>query len=399
MTGHGPRKIAVLTVGRSDFGRYLPVLRQLQKRPDVELRLLPTGGHYSSAHGFSISEIKESGFSWEPGLEMTAASDSPESVGKAIGEGTISLTQAFASDRPDLLVVLGDRYEMLCGVSAALGFNIPVTHIYGGAVTEGSTDELVRHAITKMSHLHLVSCDLFANRVLQMGEEPWRVNVVGAPGLDEIESLASVSREEISRRIGVDLSLPSLFGCFHPPTLESGDLESKILSFIDALQRVPYQIILTYPNSDPGHEIVIEHIENLAASSEGRVRVFKNLGNQLLIPLLAHAKAIVGNSSVGIVECASLRLPAVNIGLRQEGRPKPAHVIDASYDADVIVDAIEKACSDEFRETLADLQNPYGDGHAGPRISEILATVPLDDRLLQKKFNYNGDDKIVAAVQ
>lgn len=380
------RKIAVVTVGRSDFGRYRPILRALKGDPAVELRLLATGGHYSHGFGHTLSEIADSGFAWEDGLEMTLDADTPTAVGKAIGLGTISLAQAFAHCRPDLLVLLGDRYEMLCGAAAALGFNLPIVHIHGGAVTEGAIDEQVRHALTKMSHYHLVSCEEYAVRVRQMGEEDWRVQVVGAPGLDELPMLASLSRAEVSERVGLDLGRPTLLVCQHPVTLAPDGGLAETRAVLEAVEESGLQFVLTYPNVDPGSRAIIEAFETVAARHPDRARLIRNAGTNLYVSLLSTVDAMVGNSSSAIVEAPSFRLPAVNVGSRQDGKLKAANIIDVAPARSSVLDGILRAVDPAFRTGLAALVNPYGDGKAGPRIAQVLRTLPLDERLRRKKF-------------
>lgn len=380
------RQIAVLTVGRSDFGRYRPILRTLQNDPSVRLRLLVSGAHFAPAFGETWHEIVESGFSFEPGLEMTLAADTPAAVGKSIGAGTAALAQAFAQDRPDLLVLLGDRYEMLAGANAALGFNLPVAHLHGGAVTEGAIDELVRHALTKMSHYHLVSTEEYAARVRQMGEEDWRVHVTGAPGLDELSSHASLDRDAIAARLNLDLRPGFLLVSYHPVTVEPGQASAQMAALLRVLADQALPVVLTYPNADPGSRDIINAIEMFAAAHPERVRAVHNAGTTLYTSLMAHAAAMVGNSSSGLVEAPTFRLPTINIGTRQDGKIKAANVIDCGYDGPAIKAALDQALSPGFRASLADLVNPYGDGRAGPRIAAILSGLTLDSRLLRKKF-------------
>ncbi len=380
------RKIAVLTVGRSDFSRYLPILRVLDHEPGVDLRLLATGGHFSSVYGESWREIVDAGFTFEPGLESMLACDTPVGVGKGIGAATMALAQSFARDRPDLLVLLGDRYEMLAGANAALGFSLPVVHIHGGAVTEGAIDELVRHALTKMSHYHLVSTEVYAQRVRQMGEEAWRVEVVGAPGIDELKSLASLSRAELAAATGLDLDSGFLLLSYHPVTLELGDTREQIAALLDVVAASPLPCVITYPNADPGSQDIISALNSYAAAFPAKTRIFANAGGRMYASLMAQATVMIGNSSSGLVEAPSFRLPVVNIGTRQDGKIKAANVVDSSYAAADIAVALERAASSAFRESLRTLMNPYGDGNAGLRIAGILATLPIGDRLLRKRF-------------
>lgn len=380
------RSIAVLTVGRSDFSRYRPVLRALQSRSNVEMRLLATGGHFSPVYGETWREIKAAGFTFEPGLEATLACDTPVAVGKSIAMATTSLAQSFARTLPDLLVVLGDRYEMLSGVTAALGFNLPVVHLHGGAVTEGAIDELVRHALTKMSHYHLVSTNEYARRVCQMGEEPWRVQVVGAPGLDELADMATLDLAALTAETGLNLGGGYLLLSFHSVTLELADTEQQIQAVLKAVESSPLPCVITYPNADPGSQSIISAINAYAKAYPKRAKVFANAGGKLYTSLMAKATAMIGNSSSGLVEAPTFKLPVVNIGTRQDGKIKARNVIDSTCDPIDIAAALRRATSQDFRVSLTTLVNPYGDGTAGRRIAEILATLPLDKRLLRKRF-------------
>lgn len=381
-----PRKIGVVTVGRSDFGIYESVLEGLKADPSFDLYLMVTGAHFAPAFGRTVTDIEEKGFDYERGLEMLLASDSPQGIGKSIGLGIISFAQAFAVERPDLLLVLGDRVEMLCGPVVAMSYNIPVTHIHGGAVTEGAIDELVRHAITKMSHLHFVSCQKYADRVIQMGEEPWRVFNVGAPGLDRILAHKRLSNDELSARVGLDMNKQTLLVTYHPVTLETQEVGLQVDALLTALESTKYQIVLTYPNTDVGSATIIERFRQFSEAHPERVCLLKNAGTEVYLGLMATVSAMAGNSSSGIVEAPSFELPVVNIGTRQKGKVLAANVIDVGYATEEIAAGIRIATSAKFREELRGLQNPYGDGHAGERIIEILRTIPIDDRLIRKKF-------------
>ncbi len=380
------RSIAVLTVGRSDFSRYRPILRALQVRTDVSLRLLATGGHFSPTYGETWREIDAAGFTFEPGLESTLACDTPVGVGKTIASATAALAQSFARERPDLLVLLGDRYEMLSGANAALGFNLPVVHIHGGAVTEGAIDELVRHALTKMSHYHLVSTEEYAGRVRQMGEEGWRVHTVGAPGLDELSDLVTFDRAGLASETGLDLSNGFLLLSFHPVTLELSDTENQIRVILDVIASSSLPCVITYPNADPGSQSIIAAVDAHAKTFPAKTKIFANAGSRLYTSLMAHATAMIGNSSSGLVEAPSFRLPVVNIGTRQDGKIKPVNVIDCNCMNHEIANALQNAVSRTFRDSLARLINPYGDGRSGQRIADILTSLPLDAKLLRKRF-------------
>jgi GDP/UDP-N,N'-diacetylbacillosamine 2-epimerase (hydrolysing) len=380
------RKIAILSVARSDFGRYRPVLRSLSGIASVHFNVLASGNHFDPRYGETITEIKDSGYSWVDGLGLSPSANLPGDIGRAIAEGTNKLTGYFDDHPPDLIVLLGDRYEMLAGAMAALGFNIPIVHIHGGAVTEGAIDDLVRHALTKLSHFHMVSCNEYAQRLRNMGEENWRIHVTGAPGLDELPAFADMSRAELFDEIGLDPEKTTLLVCCHPVTLKVGETDAQVKALRAALDATRHQLVLTYPNNDLGSEIIIEGIEAVVRSYDHGVRLIKNAGTKLFTNLLANVDALVGNSSAGIVEAPSFKLPVVNIGTRQTGKVKSSNIIDVDYDTPEIVRAIELAMSEKFRRGLAGLVNPYGDGSAGPRIAKLLATLPIDQKLLVKKF-------------
>jgi GDP/UDP-N,N'-diacetylbacillosamine 2-epimerase (hydrolysing) len=380
------RKIGVITVGRSDFGLYESVLKELHSSPSFELSLLATGAHFAPEFGITVSEIEKKGFAYERGLEMLLASDSPQGVGKAIGLGIISFAQKFAEDRPDLLLALGDRIEMLCGPVAAMSYNIPVAHIHGGAVTEGAIDDLVRHAITKMSHIHFVSCQQYADRVMQMGEEPWRVFNVGAPGLDRIQTRKKVSKAQILAKIDLDMEKDTLLVTYHPVTLEPQDVSIQVEALLTALESTDFQVVMTYPNVDVGSTIIIDRLSRFSEKHNDRVRLLKNAGTELYLALMDNVKAMVGNSSSGISEAPSFQLPVVNIGTRQAGKIRAPNVIDVGYSVEEILSGIQVATSSQFKEGLRGTKSPYGDGHAGEKIVEVLRTIEINDRLIRKKF-------------
>ena len=390
-SGSGPapdpqRKIAVLTVGRSDFGIYESILVLLKDDPAFDLRLLVSGAHFAPSFGMTVTEIEGKGFDYELGLEMLLASDSPQGLSKSVGLGVISLAQTFAVDKPDILLVLGDRMDMVCGPIAAMAFNIPVAHIHGGAVTEGAVDDLVRHAITKMSHLHFVSCQQYADRVVQMGEEHWRVINVGAPALDGIAVRQRLSQDELYERVGLDLSERTLLATYHPVTLEPQQVGPQVDAMLAAVDETGCQAVLTYPNADVGSATIIERFREFTDSRPGRVALLKNAGTEVYLSLMATVAAMVGNSSSGIVEAPSLRLPVVNIGTRQQGKVRAGNVIDVGYSREEIAAGIRLATSPEFAQGLQDLESPYGDGRSGQKIIEVLRSISIDDRLLRKKF-------------
>jgi len=379
------RKVAVVTVARSDYGLYRPVLERVAAHPELELQLVAGGMHLAEEHGLTIREIEADGWEIATRVEALPASDDPVAIAGAIGASVAGFADAFARLRPDIVLVLGDRYEMLAAVVAALPLTLPVAHIHGGESTEGLIDEGIRHATTKLSHLHFPATEHYARRIVQMGEEPWRITMAGAPGLDAIASLEPLGREELEDLAGMSLGDGALLVTYHPVTLEPEQVEARVDALLEALDRAGLDVLFTAPNADTHNRAVTRGIEGYVAAHPGSSLV-ANLGSRAYLSVLGHVRALVGNSSSGIIEAASFRLPVVNVGRRQQGRLRAANVIDAEDDAGEIAAAIARATSDEFRAGLVGLVNPYGDGHAAERIVARLAEVPLDDRLLMKRF-------------
>ena len=380
------RMIGVVTVARSDYGIYLPLLRKIQADPDLRLHLLVTGMHLSPEFGLTVEAIEADGFEIGDRVEMLLSSDTPEGIAKSMGLGTIGFAQVYARFRPDILVVLGDRFEMHAAALTALPFKIPVAHIHGGEVTQGAIDDALRHSMTKLSHLHFVSTPEYAQRVIQMGEEPWRVIVSGAPSLDNLHSIRLLTREELAARFGLHLDeTPFLLVTFHPVTLEYEQTEWQVTGLLAALEACGLPVVFTLPNADTSGRIIIRMIEEFVQTCAS-ARIVDNFGIQGYFSLMSLAAAMVGNSSSGIIEAASFELPVVNIGARQHGRVRGANVIDVGYERAEIVEGIKKAVLTEFRESLRELVNPYGCGQTSDKIVERLKKVVLDDRLVTKRF-------------
>lgn len=389
VAGSRIRTIGVVTVARSDYGYYRPVLRRIQQDPDLCLHLMVAGTHLSPEFGLTLTDIQADGFDIGDRVEMLLSSDSPEGIAKSTGLGMIGFSQVFARRRPDLLLVLGDRFEMLAAVAASLPFNIPVAHIHGGESTEGAMDEGIRHSITKMSHLHFVATEFYGRRVIQMGEEPWRVSVSGSPSLDNLREISLLDRRELEGRFGLDLTGQSLLVTYHPVTLESQHTEMQVRELLKALEELDLGVIFTYPNADTHGRLIIEQMHAFASRHE-RASVVVNLGTQAYFSLMSQVAVMVGNSSSGIIEAASFRLPVVNVGNRQRGRVRGKNVIDVGDSRAEIVAGIRRALSADFRRSLAGLDNPYGDGHGAEKIVQRLKEVPLDEGLVLKRFHDLG---------
>lgn len=380
------RSIAVVTVGRSDFGIYRPVLDAIREEPVLELRLIVSGMHLSPHYGLTVEMIEAEGYTVHDRVDMLLASDTPEGVAKSMGLGTMGFAQSYAHSRPDLLLVLGDRFEMHAAALAALPFNIPVAHIHGGELTEGAMDEALRHAMTKLSHLHFTSTEEYARRVIQLGEEPWRVTVSGAPSLDNLKRVRLLNAAEMEKRFGLRIVEPPLLVTYHPVTLEAGQAQFQVDQLLLALEASGLPVIFTLPNADPGNSLIRQA---MSAYVEGHAnaQAVENLGTQGYFSLMCMAAAMAGNSSSGIIEAASFELPVVNIGTRQGGRVRGRNVLDVGYNHAEILDGIRRAVSPENRAALKGLQNPYGDGQAARRIVERLRDVSLDEKLIIKRFH------------
>lgn len=379
------RSIGFVTVGRSDYGIYLPLLRRVQADPELALHLIVAGTHLSPEFGLTVEAIEADGFKIGDRIEMLLSSDTPEGIAKSTGLGTIGFAQAYASRRPDILVVLGDRFEMYAAALAALPFKIPVAHIHGGEVTQGAIDDALRHSMTKLSHLHFVSIESYAWRVMQMGEEPWRVIVSGALSLDNVKSVRILERAEFAHDFGIDLPDEFLLVTYHPVTLEYEQTEWQVGELLTALDRVGLPILFTMPNADTGGRVIRERIDAFSETHRA-VSAVESLGTEGYFSAMAHASVMVGNSSSGIVEAAPFKVPVVNVGTRQQGRLRSCNIIDVGYDSEEIAAGIEQARSEEFRRTMEEVTSPYGDGHATDRILKVLRNVELDDCLLTKRF-------------
>jgi UDP-hydrolysing UDP-N-acetyl-D-glucosamine 2-epimerase len=377
------RKIVVVTTSRADYSHLYWPLRELSAHPDVDLKIIVMGAHLSPEFGSTIQEIEKDGFNIDARIECLLSSDSDVGMAKTIGVATLSLADILGQMRPDLLLLIADRYEILAPASVALALRIPIAHIEGGEISEGAIDDAVRNALTKMSHIHFTSTQAARERVIAMGEEPWRVHRAGAPSLDHLRRQTLFTREQVESRLGIELKYPALLVAYHPVTL-ARDTVREADALFDALENLPDQILFCYPNADAGSRNVIERARTFAASRE-TAHVFVNLDALTYWSLLRQADVLVGNSSSGIMESASFALPTVNVGLRQHGRERARNVIDAAPEVRAILDAIATAKSPDFRRSLQGMTNPYGEGVASEKIVEVLTTAPLGEELLLKR--------------
>src|SRR5262249_3444685 len=353
------------------------------RHPAVELHLVVLGPHLSPEFGLTADEIERDGLCIHTRLECLLSSDTDVGMAKTIGLATLGLADTLARLRPDLLLLIADRYEMLAPASVALALRIPIAHIEGGEISEGAIDDAVRNALTKMAHIHFTSTLEARCRVIAMGEEAWRVHHAGAPSLDHLRRRKLLQCAELERRLQVDLSLPSILVCQHPVTLDR-DTTQEANAVFAALERLPDQLLFCYPNADAGGRSLIERSRQFL-SSRGQGKIWTNLDPITYWSLLKHVPLLVGNSSSGIMESASFAVPTVNIGARQQGRIRPQNVLDAAAESESILRAIARAKSDSFKESLRDMKNPYGDGNACEIITQVLTSVPLGRDLLIKR--------------
>jgi UDP-hydrolysing UDP-N-acetyl-D-glucosamine 2-epimerase len=315
---------------------------------------------------------------------MLLSGDSSEEIAMSIGVGVINFTNAYRDVQPDLLVLLGDRFEMLAAAIAALPLRIPIAHLHGGELTQGAMDDSIRHAISKLSHLHFAAAAAYGRRLEQMGEEPKRIFVTGSPVVDVVLAEPVIPKDELEKELGARLE-NALLVTYHPVTLEHERTEERLSTLLAALSRFENEVLFTYPNADMGNAVIISHLKHFAASRP-RTHIFVNLGRRKYHSLQRHVAAMVGNSSSGIIEASIFKLPVVNIGDRQMGRLRTPNIIDVPDEVQAIERAIHDVLSPQFREGLSQMEHPYGKGDASKQILQTLKTVPLNGSLLKKRF-------------
>ena len=392
------RKIAIFTGNRAEYGLQKPIIQAVSEHPALEPYLLVGGAHLNEDFGRTASEIAADGFAVHAEVTIDLPQDDLKGTAQAIGTGVLNLSGILAELKPDILVVYADRFEGFAAVITGSQMGIPVAHIEGGDITEGGAlDDMVRHAMTKLAHLHFTTNAQAAQRVLKLGEEPWRVHNVGFPAIDLIARGDLASPGELAARYGLDLERPVIIFTQHSVTTEFDQAEAQLAPSLEALEtlaREGVQVVATFPNNDAGGQRIIAALKDWAGAGVPNLQLHNSLGRYNYHGILALCGragrgACVGNSSSGIKETPALGCPAVNIGSRQQGRLRAANVIDAGYDAGEILAACRRALfDDEFRALCRRVDNPYGQGDAGPRIAEVLASVELGPGLVQKKMTY-----------
>ncbi len=381
------RKVAVVTGSRSEYALLKPLMTGISNHSGLELQLVVAGMHLSDAFGHTVDEITADGFTVDARVEMTPAGDAASDMADAVGRGIMEFSAEFKCLRPDVVLVLGDRTEAFAAAVAAALSGCVLAHIHGGDRSRGGFDESMRHAITKLAHLHFAASEISRQRIIKMGERPEFVWNTGAPGVDVVKAMRKLSREELSRELGFQLQPKFVLCIQHPVSTEADQAAEQMRITLEALEQLAEQTVLVYPNSDAGGRRMIAVIEERCDRPE--LHVFKSLPSQVYVNLLASASGLVGNSSSGIIEAPALKVPVVNIGIRQAGRERAENVIDTDHDVGRIVAALRRAMTDEeFRRRVADSRNPYGDGGAAERIVEHLHALTIDATLLSKQIAY-----------
>lgn len=380
------RKICVVTGSRAEYGLLSGLMRAIQEDKDLQLQVIATNMHLSPEFGLTYREIEKDGFRIDKKVQMLLSSDTPNATTKSVGLATIGFADAYEDLQPDLIVVLGDRFEILAAVSAALFFKIPVAHLHGGEITEGAYDDSIRHAITKMSHLHFTSTEVYRQRVIQLGEQPDRVFYVGAIGVENIKRVPLMSQAELEDSIRFKLGEKSLLVTYHPVTLENHTAADQCQNLLEALDEFPeYKVIFTLPNSDTDGRVIIQLINEYVSLHSERCMAIPSLGLQRYLSALKCVSAVVGNSSSGIIEVPSFGIPTLDIGNRQKGRIAAESVVHCGNDSRSIIEGMQQVLSDVFRKQVKHVLNPYEKRDTTKNIYKIISTYPLEN-LRQKKF-------------
>ena len=379
------KKICVITGTRAEYGLLSKLMKRIDDCPDMQLQIIATNMHLSPEFGLTYREIEADGFHIDKKVEMLLSSDTRNATTKSLGLGIIGFADAFEDLAPDMIVILGDRYEMLGAASAALLYGIPIAHISGGDVTEGAYDDAIRHSISKMSHLHFTSAEEYRQRVIQLGEQPDRVFNFGAIGLDNMRQIQFLDRQSLEQSIGFEIGEDCILVTYHPVTMERNSAETQFGALLEAIDRVGCRVIFTKPNSDSDGRIIIKMIDEYVAANSDKAACYTSLGYVRYLSALQFVKAAVGNSSSGILEVPSFGIPTVNIGDRQKGRLRADSVIDCNTDVDSIEKSIRGALSQEWQTIARNATNPYEQPDTVARIFDVLQQCDLS-QMKQKRF-------------
>lgn len=381
------RKICVVTGTRAEYGLLYWLMREIEADGDLELQVIVTGQHLSPEFGLTYKTIEKDGFRISAKVEMLLSSDTPVGIAKAVGLGTIGFADALDRLKPDIMVLLGDRFEALSAAQAAMFLRIPIAHLHGGEKTEGAVDEAIRHSITKMAQIHFVSEPEYEKRVIQLGENPSQVFEIGIPGIDNIVRLPLLDLETLENQIGFSLGSKFFLITYHPETLSDSDSLVCLQNLTDALEMfLDYKIIITQANSDAGGRLINEYWEQFAMANSERVLCVKSLGQLRYLSAMKACSAVVGNSSSGICEAPVLKVPTVNIGDRQKGRKRYPSVVDCISEKDAIISAIQLVLDKEFKNRMSKFKVPHSDGKIASNIKDILKAAELNG-ICKKEFH------------
>lgn len=383
------KRICVVTATRAEYGLLKPIIEKLAASRTFEVQVAVTGAHLSPEFGLTYREIEKDGIAIHKKIEMLLSADTPSAVSKSMGLALISFGEYFAESGPDGVLLLGDRYETLAAACAAMNEGIPIIHLHGGETTEGAVDEAVRHAVTKMSYLHMASTEEYRRRIIQMGEEPDRVFRVGAMGVENALHTKLMGKEELERDLQVRLDVPYGVVTFHPVTLEKDSAREQAEELLGALEAFPdWKFLMTKANADKGGRVINRMLESWALS-HGNVRLYDSLGMVRYLSAVKYSSMVIGNSSSGLIEAPSFHVPTVNIGDRQRGRIRAESVIDCVPERNAIIEAVKKAGDAQFRKKTAAAANPYGDGKTSDRVIAILEEKLCRSQVGLKKHFYD----------
>lgn len=383
------KKIAVLTATRAEYGQLSPIIKKLKKNTGLDVRVVATGAHLSPEFGMTVNEIRNDGVEIDKEIEILLSSDTPVGISKSMGLAIISFAEYFNDSMPDALMVLGDRYETLAVCIAAMNARIPIIHLFGGEATEGLIDDAVRNSITKLSYLHFTATETFRNRVIQMGEHPDRVFRVGAMGVENSLHVPTVSVSELEQSINFKLGDSYAVLTFHPVTLENSTADEQVSELLSAIDNFPdITFLCTKANADSNGRIINERLSEYSKEHKNLILV-DSLGVTRYLSAVKNAKFVIGNSSSGLIEVPSFKIPTVNIGNRQKGRIMADSVICCEPDSASITEAIKKALSPEFSDSLRDMKNPYGDGNTSDKIVDISTDFILNGKMQVMKSFYD----------
>ena len=375
------RKICVVTGSRAEYGLFYPILIKLQKSNKLQLQLITTSSHHSSEYGLTYKQIEDDGFAIDDKIDNLFLADVRSSIVKSTGKATSLLSDSFDRLQPDVVLLLGDRYETHATATAAMLMNIPIAHIHGGEITEGAVDEQIRHSITKMSYLHFCSTETYRQRVIQMGENPARVFNSGAPGIDNIKNLTLLTKIKLEKELNWKLSTHSVLFTYHPVTLAENDIPRDLVVILSILETFSFNILFTYANADEGGRVINQKIEQFCKIQPAKYKVVKSLGQVKYLSAMKYVDLLIGNTSSGIIEAASFKKPVVNIGNRQKGRLRGKNVIDCNLNT--LQESIKLALSSSFKNKIKNINNIYGTGSAAVFIVDKLTNEPIS---VIKKF-------------